>query len=92
MQYLGFGPVRVTDGKATRDAVTGFDLLGQAVAASLLPIVAIGGLTLADVARVKQTQAHAMAVIGAWLGPAGAPHDPATAGAHLAQLVAAWNG
>ena len=91
VQYLGFGPVQVTDGKQTRDAITGFDGLAAAVAASRLPIVAIGGLTAADISTVRSAGARAMAVIGAWLGPAGAPHDPATAEARLRDLTAAWH-
>ncbi len=90
VDYLGFGPVRPTDGKQTRDAVTGLTALAQATAASRLPVVAIGGLTLADVPQVAQAGARAMAVIGAWLGPLGQPHDVATAQARLAELVAAW--
>ncbi len=91
VQYLGFGPVRATNGKQTRDAVTGLDGLALAVAASRIPVVAIGGLTLVDVAAVRATGAHAIAVIGAWLGPIGAPHDIPTAQLRLAELVAAWN-
>ncbi len=91
VQYLGFGPVRATSGKQAHDPVTGLDALRQAVAASRLPIVAIGGLTLADVPQVHDAGAHAMAVIGAWLGPAGQPHDLATARVHLAECVAAWH-
>ncbi len=90
VDYLGFGPVQPTDGKQTRDAVTGFEVLADAVAASRLPIVAIGGLRSEDVARVRRTGAYAMAVIGAWLGPVGRPHDAVTAGAQLAALSAAW--
>jgi thiamine-phosphate pyrophosphorylase len=88
VHYLGFGPVRATDGKQGHAAATGIAGLAQAVTASRLPIVAIGGLTRADVTDVKRAGAHAMAVIGAWLGPAGRPHDVATARAHLQDLVA----
>lgn len=87
VQYLGFGPIRATDGKQTRDAVTGFAALAQACAASLKPVVAIGGLTRADVGEAMRAGAHAVAVIGAWLGPLGQPHDVATARSHLMDLV-----
>ena len=91
LQYLGFGPILPTDGKQAHSPVTGFAGLADAVAASQLPVVAIGGLQLNDVAAVRATGAQAMAVIGAWLGPAGAPHDVATAQAALAKIVAAWH-
>ncbi len=91
VQYLGFGPVRATDGKQAHDGVTGLATLAQAVTASRLPVIAIGGLTLADVPLIRQTGAHGMAVIGAWLGPLGQPHDAATAHARMVELVAAWN-
>jgi thiamine-phosphate diphosphorylase len=88
--YLGFGPVRATTGKQAADPVTGWALLEQAVAVARQPVVAIGGLELPDVARVRSSGAHAMAVIGAWLGPAGQPHTPDRACTALARLAQAW--
>lgn len=90
VSYLGFGPVHPTAGKRAHATVTGMAGLSQAVAASRLGVVAIGGLALEDVAPVRQAGAHAMAVIGAWLGPPGQPHDVTTARLRMAELVEAW--
>jgi thiamine-phosphate diphosphorylase len=91
VDYLGFGPVRATTGKARPGATTGFEALARAVAAAEpRPVVAIGGLEAADVAAVRAAGATAMAVIGAWLGPSDAPREPEAAGQALARLVAAW--
>ena len=91
VDYLGFGPIRPTDGKRDHDATTGLTGLLQAVAAARVPVVAIGGLTLADVADIRSTGAHAMAVIGAWLGPVGQAFPPAMAQRKLAELTEAWH-
>ncbi len=90
LNYLGFGPIRSTVSKADADAVTGFSGLRAAVHASDLPVVAIGGLELSDIAAISQTGCHAAAVIGAWLGPSGRPYSPAQSAAAMRELVAAW--
>ena len=90
LDYLGFGPLRATATKADHAPPVGLLALAEAAAASALPVVAIGGLAGDDIAAVRAAGAHAMAVIGAWLGPPGDPHPPAVAGERLAQLVAAW--
>lgn len=90
VDYLGFGPVRATDGKQGADAPTGLPPLAAAVAATRLPVIAIGGLTGNDLPAVHASGAHGAAVIGAWLGPGGSPHAPWQAAAALAALVAAW--
>jgi len=84
--YLGFGPVRATTSKAQAAAVTGWSLLAAAVAAAHVPVVAIGGLQVDDLARVRGTGAHAVAVIGAWLSDG----SPALAERAMARLSAAW--
>lgn len=90
VDYLGFGPIHATDSKRGASAVTGLAGLAAAVAATRLPVVAIGGLTAADLPQIRATGAHAAAVIGAWLGPVGAPHGAQRAGEALAALVDAW--
>jgi thiamine-phosphate pyrophosphorylase len=90
VDYLGFGPIRATTGKRDHDATTGLDGLRQAVAVAAHPLVAIGGLELADLAPVRDAGAHAAAVIGAWLGPVGATRTPHDAGLALGRLVGAW--
>lgn len=64
--YLGFGPVFATTTKANPDPVQGLTGLRAAVvAAGALPVVAIGGITAADVADVYRTGAHAICAISA---------------------------
>lgn len=88
--YLGFGPVHSTTGKDNPDAVTGLLAAGAAAAANERPVVAIGGLTAADLPALVAGGVHAAAVLGAWLGPAIAVHSPDQAGAALAKLCEAW--
>lgn len=63
--YLGFGPVFPTRSKQNPDEVVGLTGLAHAVKLSPLPVVAIGGISLANVSAVAQTGAHAAAVISA---------------------------
>lgn len=88
--YLGFGPVRPTESKERADAVTGWAQLSDACAASALPVVAIGGLQAQDAVTAKACGAAAMAVIGAWLGPAARPWPPERAAAETAALARDW--
>jgi ribosomal-protein-alanine acetyltransferase len=88
--YLGFGPIHATTGKANPADVTGVHLCAAAAAAADVPLVAIGGLTEADLAPLVAGGVTAAAVLGAWLGPAGQPHTPAAAAAALGRLVRAW--
>lgn len=88
--YLGFGPIHATTGKANPADVTGLHLCAAAAAASDVPVVAIGGLSEADVAPLVAGGVTAAAVLGAWLGPASQPHAPAAAAAALGRLVRAW--
>ena len=63
--YIGFGPVFTTTSKERPDPVVGLDQLAE-VAAELAPlsVVAIGGITRANVAQVVAAGAAAAAVIG----------------------------
>jgi thiamine-phosphate pyrophosphorylase len=70
IRYLGYGPVRVTTTKDTADDVQGLAALAAACAAVKLPVVAIGGLTLAEAAPVARAGATALAAISAVLGAA----------------------
>jgi len=81
--HVGTGPVRSTPTKPDAGAGIGFDGLAAAVRATTLPVVAIGGLGLDDVAAVRASGAHGIAVVSAICT---AP-DP---GAAAAALVAAW--
>jgi thiamine-phosphate diphosphorylase len=90
VQYLGFGPVRPTVSKLNPEPVTGWAQLSDACRASDLPVVAIGGLEAADAWTVRACGAAAMAVVGAWLGPASAPWSPEEAFAALTNLDQQW--
>lgn len=92
IDYMGFGPIRTTDSKQNPDAITGLTGLLQAVAAADKPVVAIGGLGMDDVPAIRETGAHAMAVIGAWLGGAGQVLPPALAERRMAELGKRWRG
>lgn len=64
--YLGFGPVFATATKANPDPVVGLDGLAAAVAAAgAVPVVAIGGIRIADAAAVAATGAAAACAIAA---------------------------
>ena len=62
--YLGFGPVFATTTKERPDPVQGIAGLREAVAAAAgRPIVAIGGITAADVGEVYRAGAQAICAI-----------------------------
>nr|HEX4316381.1 thiamine phosphate synthase [Kofleriaceae bacterium] len=63
--YLGFGPVFATRTKANPDPVQGLAGLRAAVAATHLPVVAIGGIAPADAAAIYATGAAAICAIRA---------------------------
>jgi thiamine-phosphate pyrophosphorylase len=63
--YIGFGPVYFTASKEDAGPASGLDLLKQVVKEIPLPIVAIGGITRENTARVMQTGVHGIAVISA---------------------------
>ena len=75
--YLGFGPVFATSTKRNPDPVQGLDGLRAAVAAaSGRPVVAIGGITAAQIGDVYRTGVHAVCAISA-VNDALDPHDMA---------------
>jgi thiamine-phosphate pyrophosphorylase len=63
--YIGFGPVFGTRSKANPDPVVGVETLRAVVAASPVPVVAIGGIDLDTVTLVAAAGASAAAVIAA---------------------------
>jgi len=63
--YIGFGPIFATQTKADAEAAVGLDCLREVCAAVSLPVVAIGGITLANVEAVASAGAAAAAVIAA---------------------------
>jgi thiamine-phosphate pyrophosphorylase len=82
--YIGFGPVFATQTKPDADPAVGLDRLREVCAAVALPVVAIGGITLANVDAVVATGAAAAAVIAAVDQAA----DPAAAAKGVAQAFA----
>ena len=79
--YLGFGPVFPTVTKANPDPTVGLEGLRRVAAASRIPVVAIGGIALENVAQVAATGASAAAVIAA----IEAAPDPTAAGVAIAR-------
>ena len=70
VDYIGLSPFRFTTTKEKLSPILGLagyaELLAQARAAGLaVPVVAIGGITLADVAALRAAGLHGVAVSGA---------------------------
>ena len=63
--YIGFGPCFTTSTKRNPDPVVGLERLARVCAASPVPVVAIGGITLDTVADVVRAGASAAAIIRA---------------------------
>ena len=63
--YIGFGPVFGTASKENPAPAPGLDGLAEACAAVRIPVVAIGGMTPARVARVLGAGAWGVAVLSA---------------------------
>ncbi|MFC6253125.1 thiamine phosphate synthase [Secundilactobacillus hailunensis] len=63
IDYYGSGPIHPTGSKADADPVIGLVGLKQLVSLTKRPIVAIGGITVADLSDVRKTGAAGSAVI-----------------------------
>ncbi len=83
VDYIGVGPIRATATKPDHARPIGIDGLSAIIRAATLPVVAIGGLSLADVAPVKRAGAAGMAVVSA----IASAQDPEAA---TRALVSAW--
>jgi thiamine-phosphate pyrophosphorylase len=70
VDYLGVGPVFTTSSKEFPDPETGVELIEWACRNNRLPVVAIGGITLANVESVLAAGAENVAVISAICGAA----------------------
>lgn len=62
---IGFGPVFGTTTKLQPDPVVGLALLQTVVAQASIPVVAIGGITLASAQAIAQTQVPLAAAVSA---------------------------
>jgi thiamine-phosphate pyrophosphorylase len=63
--YIGLGPIFATLTKANPDPVVGLEVLRTVTAASPIPVVAIGGITVESAPLVAAAGAAAAALIGA---------------------------
>jgi thiamine-phosphate pyrophosphorylase len=64
VDYLALGPIFGTSSKANPDPVVGLDELRRLRGFTLLPLVAIGGITRANARSVLEAGADSVAVIG----------------------------
>lgn len=83
IDYLGVGPIFATPSKADAGAPIGVSGVRAVVAATTLPVAAIGGIDLTSIPRVRETGAVMAALISALARAA----DPAAA---ARAFVAAW--
>lgn len=65
VDYLGVGVIRPTTTKPDHPPALGVDGFAELVANTQIPCVAIGGITLADVAPLKRAGAAGIAVVSA---------------------------
>ncbi|MFD2785804.1 thiamine phosphate synthase [Hymenobacter rubripertinctus] len=89
VDYIGLGPLRFTTTKEKLSPILGLagyaQVLAQYRAAGFTtPVIGIGGVGLADVAALRATGLHGVAVAGA----IGAAPDPTTAAAQFVELLA----
>jgi thiamine-phosphate pyrophosphorylase len=84
VDYLGVGPIFATGSKADAGGPIGVSGVRAVVAATPLPVAAIGGIVLASLGRVRESGAAMAAVISA-LANAAEPEAAARA------FVRAWN-
>lgn len=84
LDYIGVGPLRGTATKPGHAPPLGLDALAQITARSPWPGVAIGGVTAADAAAVREAGAHGLCVVSAVM----AAVDPRAAARALAD---AWH-
>ena len=82
--YLAIGPVYTTSSKQDAESAVGLEGVARARAISTKPLVAIGGIKLADAAAVRLAGADSLAVISALFGR---PQASAQAPASLAKLA-----
>jgi thiamine-phosphate pyrophosphorylase len=81
--YIGFGPIFPTATKENPDPVVGVAGLREVRAKVRIPIVAIGGVTITNVADVRAAGADCCAVVSAVLSAA----DPAKAITELMKAI-----
>jgi thiamine-phosphate pyrophosphorylase len=83
VDYIGTGPVYATATKADAGGAIGVDGLREMIRLSHLPVVAIGGIGLANAAEVMAAAPQGLAVVSAIM----AASDPNGAARTLRQTV-----
>lgn len=83
VDYLGAGPIYASSTKPDAGDIWGLPTLRQACAASRLPVVAIGGITLANAREVYACGVAGIAVVSAIAGA----EDPEEAARGLRELA-----
>jgi thiamine-phosphate pyrophosphorylase len=84
VSYIAFGPIFATGSKDSADDPRGVERLAEVVrAVRPLPVIAIGGIDLGNVAQVTETGVAGIAVISAIAGAA----DPGRAARALAEAL-----
>jgi len=83
ISYIGASPIRATPTKPDHAAPLGFEGLARLIAKASVPTVAIGGIGLTDIPRLKATGCAGIAVVTA----ISAADDPEAA---TRDLVSAW--
>jgi thiamine-phosphate pyrophosphorylase len=83
VDYLGIGPVYPTATKLDAAAATGLPSFAALVAATALPVVAIGGIHAGNCRPLLQAGARGVAVVSAICGQ----DDPARATATLREMI-----
>jgi thiamine-phosphate pyrophosphorylase len=73
VDYIAIGPVFSTASKENPDPVVGLEGVRRARTLTQKPLVAIGGITLAAAAEVRNAGADSVAVISAIFAPGGNP-------------------
>jgi thiamine-phosphate pyrophosphorylase len=86
--YVGFGHIFATGSKEKTGPPVGVETLRRARVAVRIPIIAIGGITAANVKSVVEAGAWGVAVIGAVCGA----DDPEVAARDIARILAGAGG
>lgn len=75
IDYLAVGPVFETSTKQNADPIVGLELVKYARAESTLPLVAIGGIGIANIGPVLRAGADAVAMVSGLLAGCQSPED-----------------
>ena len=81
--YVGIGPVFATASKADAGTPLGAEQLARIAGDIEIPVLAVGGITVAEISRVFAAGAHGVAVIGA----VASSEDPKAAVQSLRQAI-----